>query len=167
MTWFTVATAAVTAASAIAGGDAQRRAANTNADIAEQNRKLAAEQGFAREDAFRRQARMRLGSQAAAIAESGVDPGSGSALLVAAQSATNAELDALNIRYEGLTQATGYAREAVAERRRGLNATQGSYYSAAASILDAASRAGGVRPTTSPGGYGSIDPAGDTWGGPG
>ncbi|WP_208453929.1 hypothetical protein, partial [Burkholderia gladioli] len=60
-----------------------------------------------REETQRAQAGQQLGAQRAAVAESGFDPNSGSAALdVQVQSARNAELDALQTRYQGILQGT-------------------------------------------------------------
>lgn len=127
-----MATAAV---GSIIQGNAAKAAADANAKIADQNRRAAFDQSSAREDAFRRKARYALGEQAAAIAESGVDPGSGSALRVATESATNAELDAMNIRYEGLMQGFGFERQASIERQRGKHAQRMGYLGAASPLF--------------------------------
>lgn len=120
MAFAAVAMAAASAAAGIAGsiieGQAQGAAHDANSRIAEQNRDIAHAQGYAREDQVRRRAAMILGAQYASTAQSGVDPNSGSAALALKQSATNAELDALTTRYEGLIQGFGYQRESVMER---------------------------------------------------
>lgn len=74
---------------------------------------IALSQGYADEEAQRRQARQIMGEQAAAIAQSG--GGVGLEDLVR-QSATNAELDALNIRYGARVKATGLFSRAAAAK---------------------------------------------------
>jgi hypothetical protein len=76
---------------------------NQNEGIAKAQGKAASDQGFADEQAQRREGRQVMGRQAAAMAEAGggVDEG------VVKQSAVAAELDALNIRYGGLLQRQG------------------------------------------------------------
>lgn len=134
-----IAAAASKAVGSIVEGNAGSAAAKANARIAGQNADIARAQGYAREESFRRRSRMELGEQAASIAQSGVDPTSGSALRTANQSATNAELDAMNIRYEGLMHGLGFDREAALERARAKQARIGGYMGAVASILGGAS----------------------------
>jgi hypothetical protein len=137
MTWFFVGAAAVTAVSAIAAGDAQRRAAHTNADIARQKAKIAEQQAGVNEDAQRRRASMVLGQQRAAAAESGSDLSSGTNADLAAQSATNAELDALNIRYQGKIGALSDTEQAGFDDMRARDANTAGYLNAGASALSA------------------------------
>lgn len=80
---------------------------------------------FANEEIQRRQARQLLGQQAAAVAQAGTGYG-GTTALVMDQSALNAELDALNIRYAGLSRAKSLRVEAKAARRQG-NLMAGAY----------------------------------------
>ena len=159
-----IASTAATAAGSIAQGNAAAAAANANATVSAQNRDIALQQAGAREDAQRRRAHYALGSQAAAIAESGVDPGSGSAARAIAESATNAELDALNVRYEGLMQARGYDTQAMFERARAKQARNAGYYGAVTSILGGASKAYGMS-SGGGGGGGGRSPSGsrDYW----
>ena len=152
MSWVMVATAAVTAIGTASSAKAQSNASKQNALYAERNQQLSMMQAGAREEAQRRRARYALGSQAAAIAESGVDVNSGSAARSVAESATNAELDALNIRYEGLMQAEGYAAEAANERTRSKYAMNAGYFGAATSLLGGVARGYAARPTTTPDG---------------
>src|SRR6266542_515980 len=92
------ASIALSAIGALVGGNAeqnaQREAAaahDYNAAVAAQNAEQAYKLADAQEALQRRKARVALGEQAAQIAESGVTY-SGSALQIAKQSATNAEL---------------------------------------------------------------------------
>lgn len=101
---------------AAASYDSQANADKYNAQIASQNADIVSQQAAAQEATQRRKAALVAGEQRAAQAQSGL-AFTGSALDVAQQSAANAELDALNIRYEGQL------------KRRGLlaNAQQDSY----------------------------------------
>lgn len=176
-----VASAGLKAVGSIMQGESSASAANMQADWALDNAKLSREdaalsrlnadraraEGYAAEDTQRRGGRMQLGRQAAAIAQSGIVAGSGSALDVATQSATFAELDALNVRYEGLMrgssfdqqavqydrEAIGHEREAAIGRYTAKSARQAGYLGAATGVLSsAASYYGGMKPTTG-GGY--------------
>lgn len=116
-------------------------------------------EGYAAEDATRREGRASQGRLNASVAQSGVDAGSGSALRVATQSATYAELDALNVRYAGLMkgysvdlqaqgldrdavrfdrEATGHLRSAAVGQYQARQQREGGYYGAASSILSSA-----------------------------
>jgi hypothetical protein len=88
----------------------EHEASNINlyqAKLAERNATNVTNQAAAQESTQRRKARAFLGEQRAAMAQSGFDPNSGSMEGLYDQSAANAELDALNIRYEGLLKRKG------------------------------------------------------------
>ena len=129
-----IAATAVKALGAIQQGNAAKGAANYNAGILEQNAANERQQAGAREDAQRRRAAMVLGTQRAAFAQSGGGMG-GSAADVMEQSAINAELDALTLRYEGDLRARGMQAEATSERFAGKQAQRAGYFQAAGSIL--------------------------------
>lgn len=101
----------------LAQGHRQRVEINEQRDIekfniraAEQNAALTAQQTSAREEQQRRESRQLLGTQRAAIAQSGVGFG-GSSADIMRQSAASAELDALNIRYAGDLERMGILNE--------------------------------------------------------
>jgi len=159
MTWFAtgamVVSAAVTAAGAISEGEASRSAHNTQADLARQNARIALRQGAEREAAKRRQAAMHTGKLQAAIGQSGIDITQGSAAGLVAQSATNAELDALNIRYDASMARLGYDRTTATERATAANAQSSGYFKAVAGIASSVASYsasggtfGGTKPTT-------------------
>jgi hypothetical protein len=119
----------------------QKAASDYNAAVLDQNAGIERSQANAREEAQRREARQILGSQRAAFAQSGTGL-SGSAADVMAQSARDAELDALTLRYEGDMRARGLMAEAEGERYQGRvaemnasNAKTSGYLNAAGSIL--------------------------------
>jgi murein L,D-transpeptidase YcbB/YkuD len=148
-----IASAATAATGALAAGQAQSasyagqaNALNYNAEIAKQNAAATYEQTNAAEDLQRRNTRLALGRQAAAIGQSGIDPTSGSSLLVAKDSATAGELDALTMRYKGDLTARGYSQQSVVDATEAQNATNNSkaartsgYLGAAGSLLQAGS----------------------------
>ncbi|WP_186276528.1 virion core protein, T7 gp14 family [Burkholderia gladioli] len=108
-----LAGAAVSGAGALMSGINQSNQYSQQADALYRNAALADAQagqvfaqGVQREETQRAQAGQQLGAQRAAVAESGFDPNSGSALDVQVQSARNAELDALQTRYQGILQGT-------------------------------------------------------------
>lgn len=149
VSWAMMASAAVGAVGSIVSGNAQAAGydARSTADQYEADRlreqaTIAYQQAGSREDMQRRRAREILGGQRAAFAQSGVDPGSGSAALVQEQSADDAELDALTIRYEGSLAARGYGAQAEqadysarVNRMQGKTARRAGYVGALANVL--------------------------------
>lgn len=144
--------AAVQAVGAIQAGKAQKAEANAraqanqyNAKVKEMNAQVARTQANAREEQQRRKGRQVLGAQRAGIAQAGIGF-SGSALDIMEQSADMAELDALNIRYEGELQSTGLLADAEAERYEadvnrmaGRNAMKAAYIGAGSALIGGAS----------------------------
>jgi hypothetical protein len=130
------ATYAAMAAQALGGVGAyqsatnQAEAAKYNAGLGVANAQLASMQAGAAEDAQRRKASLVLGEQRAAFAGSGVDPSSGTGLLVQEQSSRNAELDALNIRYQGLLTGRGLLAQSELDTRQSQIFTQNANLSA-------------------------------------
>lgn len=152
-----LATAAVGAYSAVQSGKAAeaqyksaQQAADYNAEIEAQNARVARQQAGAREEAQRRQARQVLGEQRAALSQAGIGL-AGSAADVYGQSAANAELDALNIRYEGELGARGLLAQSALTSYEGKvagmnakSAKKAGYVNAASSLLAGATNAYGA-----------------------
>lgn len=125
----------------------QANALNYNAEVSRFMGRQALEASASQQLAQRRGARKLLGRQRAAIAQAGIGTG-GSAVDVVSESATMAELDAMNIAYEGaarfraaLTQADfdeanalSYRYGASAAKRAGRLGAARSLLSGAASI---------------------------------
>lgn len=86
----------------------QADAANYNATVANQNAETALQASSANEEAQRRKSAQDMGHLRAGLAENGIGLDSGTATDLTEQSALNAEMDALNIRYQGQTQARAY-----------------------------------------------------------
>lgn len=147
------AAAAATAVSTVSAAQAQAKAQRSNAameeynaQIATQNADVAHRNAGAREDAQRREANAKLAHQRAAMAQSGFDPAQGTMGLVSEQSADNAELDALMIRYAGNLEARGFSSENVlnqyranALRSSATDTMKGGYVGAAAGLLTSGS----------------------------
>jgi hypothetical protein len=117
-----IASAAMSAAGAVAQGNAQQASfrqqaagEDFNAQVAKRNAQTAWDVAGGQEELIRRRGRLALGREAAATAQSGIDPGSGSALLLAHQSESNVELDALLVRHRGALQAMGYNDQATTD----------------------------------------------------
>lgn len=120
MSWVAVGVADVSVLSSIMGSKAQEAqqeqdaaTGRANATQALANMQAVEAQASANEEAQRRQSGAYLGRQRAALGDSGTGSlGSGSNFDVARQSAINAELDALNIRYAGELRGTQYLQSA-------------------------------------------------------
>lgn len=134
-----IGAAIIGAIGSVQQGNAAKSAANYNARVAENNATLARQQAAAQEEQHRRLARRQLGQMRAAYGASGVTM-EGSPLDILAQSAKDAELDALNIRYGGELKAQGLESEAVLERYRGESAQRAGYMGAATGLLSGASK---------------------------
>lgn len=148
-----IASAAAAAASKISEGHAQSAAADADARMADQNKGIALDQGYAREAQQRRQSGQVMGKTAAAAAESGLVSNTGSMLDVQNQAARGAELDAQTVRYEGLMQGFGFERSAGLARARSKAATQGMPLAVASSVLGSASSYYGSQARTAAGNY--------------
>jgi len=112
-----------------------------NAAIQRQNAGAALQQSASEQARQNRQARRVMGEQRAAVAQSGTGFGGSNADLLD-QSATLAELDMLNIAYEGQMRARGYEIQAQGEdysrkvnRRNAGNAKTAGIFSAGRSLL--------------------------------
>jgi multidrug resistance efflux pump len=160
ITILTIASTAVSAMGAIEQGKAAQQEANAraqaniyNAKVKEMQAGIERQQANAREEQQRRRARQVLGQQRGAIAESGVGF-IGSALDIAEESATRAELDALTIRYEGELASKGLLADAEQERYEskvnvmaGKNAMRGAYLSATSALLSGGTKYYGYKET--------------------
>lgn len=164
--------AAVSAVSSIAGGYAQRDAADYNARVAEMQA-VSAEQAAAREE---QNARLRLartqGTVRARAAGAGLDIAQGSPLEILAENAREGELDALTARYSGQVEASRARSTAALERTRGQNAVTAGWMGAGAQLLTAAGSAyklygpvsGGTADLTAYRSGAAARAAGYTWG---
>lgn len=131
-----VASAAVGVASAVSSADASRKAAHTNADLERQKANMAQEQAATNEDAQRRRGAMAVGRQAAGAAEGAGLDGTNADLLQ--QSATDTEIDALNIRYGGQVGALSSNEQANFSDMQASSAQTAGYLNAGAAALSAA-----------------------------
>lgn len=142
---------AVSAVGAIQQGRAAEKAANYNAAIADRNATIARQQAAADADTSRSVNSRRLGAMRAKYGASGVQA-EGSVLDVMADSAAQAELEALNIEYKGDLAAQGYGETASLNRMQGKNARTSGYLNAGATVLLGSAKAssyGGSESTNS------------------
>lgn len=105
----------------LSASNAKVAAGNQNAAMADDAAAATLAQAGQQELAQRRRAAVDLGRQRAAGAQSGFDMTSGTLADLYQQSAMNAELDALNIRYEGVQKAAGFTTQGNIDR---LNAAR-------------------------------------------
>lgn len=108
------------ASAARSAGKAEQAAANFNAQSAQM-------EAQSRETAQRAESQRRLGTIRAQIGKSGATS-AGTPLMVLAESAANAEIDALNTRFTGM-------RESALYRAQGTNAKRQGNLQAGASLL--------------------------------
>lgn len=148
---FYLAAMAITAYGKYQEGQAQEEAAKSqsqaaeyNATVSTQNAQIARNNASIREEVQNRKSRSILAQQFAGTAQAGIGF-SGTAVDVFSQSETMAELDALNIRYEGDLQSRGLLAEAAGERYQsqaalvnGKNASSAANISAAGTLLQGA-----------------------------
>ena len=146
--------------SSIAGGVAQSQQASINADLERQEAELARQRAATEEENFRRNTQRLLGAQRAAFGRAGVT-GEGTPLLIATETASEAEFDALTIRFGGEVEASRRLARARALDAGGQAALAGSLFRAGTTLLTASgdrrtrrTTSGGdgvpVNPTASP-----------------
>lgn len=156
------AVAILTAVNALNEGKQAKRAKDYNADVMESEAAIAMQQGGAREDQNRRRAREFMGTQRASAAQAGVGLG-GSIGDVLGDSAAEAELDSLNIRYESNLQSLGMKNQAAMTRWEGKELKRQAKVKAVTSLIT-----GGANYAKSSGfDFGSKGPAGGSTGGSG
>lgn len=153
VSWIAIASAVIGAASAASTAEAnasnaraQAQAAQTNATIAQNNAHNSLLVADANEEAQRRKSAYELGQQRASLLSAGIGA-EGSPLDVYAQSVGNAELDGLNIRYQGQVQANNYLNQAGMDRAQAAaslvsadNAETAGDYAVAASLIGGAGK---------------------------
>lgn len=120
-------------------GQEANAVANSNANAEQINAEVAAKEAALREQTKRAETRRILSAARARQGASGLAM-SGSFLDVQAESARNAELDALTIRYGGKVDQTRSRNEQRLLKASGKNAVTGSYLNAATSLLGGAAR---------------------------
>lgn len=101
---------------AASGYNQQAESSERNAIIAENQARQAYDAGLQNELGQRRSASQQQADIRASVAESGLDPNSGSALMLQQQSSENLEMDALTTRYQTLLQGKAYEQQATMDR---------------------------------------------------
>lgn len=130
-----IAGTVVSAASAIAQGNAQNAMAKYNAKLAERDAEARRRQASMDEELSRSRSSAIMSRQRAVMAAAGVDTSSGTPLAIAEQSAEDAEMDALAIRYGGAIGAQRFQEEANLSRMQGRSAKQAGMFRAGSTLL--------------------------------
>jgi hypothetical protein len=135
---------------------AQRRAAKREEKFREQEAESIRQAAEYEERQFRRRVGLLIGKQHAELAALGIDPASGSPLILALDTARQAELEALNVRRSGAQAASAREFEAslAGERRRALR-----YAGTYAAAGGAAEAGGSILRTFASRGWGSSSPS--------
>jgi hypothetical protein len=151
----------LTAAMLLAGGSGVMKAYGAytghrmEAEGAISNAQQVEEVGYRNELTFRDQARREIAEQTARLAANGGSIGSGTPLLLLAESAKNKELDALAIRRNALMEGRAYRYSASVHRFAAPLSAAGELLSAGASVA-ALGALGGGAPA-------AFDPASGNW----
>jgi hypothetical protein len=116
-------------------GIAANNAGKFNQKVDEANATNALREGTAQVQRIRDASRLALGRQFGAQAESGFEVGTGSAIDSLMESATNAELDAMDARRQAQSRYSAYMLQGQQERRAGKNALIGGLIGAAGSLV--------------------------------
>lgn len=125
----------VAAIGAISQGNAEAAANEQNAKNLEASAKITRQQGSARAERIRAQARALQAEQRAALGESGLIAGTGTNLDLVKDTAANLELDAMTEQYNADMDALGLTNQAALSRQAGKAASTSGYYSAAGAVF--------------------------------
>ena len=128
--FFALASAAgqvLSAVSAVQQGKAAQSQANLQASILQQQAESDRQKAAADEADFRKRQSRVLAARRAALGASGVEPASGSPLLVSEDFAAETELGALRVRAGGELRATRAEQQAVLQRFKGRQARSAGF----------------------------------------
>ena len=148
ITWAIILMSIGTALSAVGmirSGQAQEKAAEYNAQVAERQATAATQKAAYEEEMRREKGRKLSASQRAAAGATGITMESFSDVF--AQTALDTELDALAIRYGGDIESSRYKSEATGQRFTGAQAKKTGILSAGATLLTGAGKAYGTYKT--------------------
>ena len=133
-----IAAQVMNAVGTINSGKQAEDVGNYNAAQLEEQGRFALQSSSQRAALQRQRSREALSSQRVAMLQNGLDPTSGTAAFVTEQSMRDAELDALQLQYEGLMQARGLNAQASMERYQGKARKRQAYMSAAGQLIGSA-----------------------------
>lgn len=153
--------AVISAMGALRQADSAKKMAKYNAALGERQAGITRDQTNADLARQRRAARKMLGTMRAQYGAAGVNV-EGSPLDVLEESAANAELDHLTLKYRGDLKAQGYEMGAELDRYKGDEAQRAGYMKAAGTLIGAFGGKGGGSSTAGVENYNSYweDPAG-------
>lgn len=126
---------AVSAGAAAYSGYTQKATADYNADVANNNAKMASLQAAADAQLIQKRNIRLQGSQLAAMSAAGIDVTSASALDVTYDSQVAGELDRLTTLYKGRVAATSYSSQSAGYRQAGNNALAAGFMQSGASVI--------------------------------
>ncbi len=121
-------------------GAVQQQIANYNAGVAEMQASDAQRRGIMEAGERRTQTRQQIGRQRTAIAGSGVDVSSGSALDIFADTAAYGELDAQTIQSNAMREAYGYRTQSSNQQFQGGLARQAGQNRSQSTLLTTGAR---------------------------
>lgn len=139
-----VASAAIAAVGAVRTAQAQSAAADYNSKVASLNAQAAEQQGQAAAEAQQRDSQRRIGTALASYGASGVQTDTGSPTDVLAQSARDATLDNLTIKYNAKMRALGYQMQGNLDSANASNTASAGVLSGTAAMLGGLGAAGGM-----------------------
>lgn len=129
---------ALLAAGALVKGVAGYQAGQANKKIAGMNARTSLEEGNAQAIRIRDLARVQLGRQFGAQAESGFEVGKGSAIDSLVESQTNSELDAMDALRQSQSRANAYQNQGAQAAQEGKFALLSGFVGAASSVASGA-----------------------------
>lgn len=121
----------------VAAGYGDQKAANYNANVLNTQANQVAVATGMEEANLRRQQRQDIAAQIAEAGSRGIDVGSGSIVDVIRQNASNAEMDALTLRYRGEIEQAGLKAQAKMKRYEGKQALYSGLAGAGSKLLSA------------------------------
>jgi len=130
--------AAVQAYAAYEQGQAQQEVYDYNAKVARQQAESAKQAATLQAEADRERSRRILGRQRALYGVAGVEVDAGSPLLIQADSARQAELNAQTIEWRGAVTAGNFMQESVLDRFMGRASARAGTFGAGTSLLKGA-----------------------------
>jgi hypothetical protein len=130
-----MALGAIGAVGAVMQGVAAYQAGQANAAMAKQQAKYEGQLGAIEEGQYRRRAERELGQQAVDMAQAGLSISDGSSLMVAYDSARQAEMNASLIRADHFMKRQADENQAAIDKAQGTNALIGSFFNAGADLL--------------------------------
>lgn len=136
-----IISAATAAYTSVASAENAKEVADFNAAMQDRAAKDVEQRGAIAASEHRDKVRKMLAQNEAAGASSGLDANTGSLLASSVESAGMGELDALRLRYNAMTEASGMRTQASVTRAEGNNAMAAGHMQAAGSILSGASSA--------------------------